>query len=270
MPHNPFAGCRVVGFDLETTGLNKNKDRIIQFSLVGSDEDDSVINYEALVNPQIKIPTDSTEVHGIKDEDVKNLKTFDHHIHELNELFNDAVVVGHNVKRFDWPFISNEYLRFGEKIPKPKAIIDTLIIARKLNLPRPHSLGRLCKRYGVSLENAHDAGADAAASLLLLWKIIESQPKPFRRPLEDLQTWLTSDNNENYDSLGKGFDDLEPFDSEGKIRISEDDLIVVFGKYRGLTLQQIASNDETYLNWLLSTNGPFQSEDITKIKKKIS
>tara|TARA_B100001750_G_scaffold121592_1_gene96422 strand:- start:1778 stop:2593 length:816 start_codon:yes stop_codon:yes gene_type:complete len=269
MAHDPLAGCRVVGFDLETTGLQIKSDRIIQFAVVGSDFDGSNIHFESMVNPQRDIPADSTRVHGIHDSDVKDLETFENHIDKLDDLFSNAVVVGHNVKKFDWPFISNEYLRFGKLMPKPKAIIDTLIVARKLNLPRPHGLGHLCKKYGVTLENAHDAGADAAASLLLLWKMMESEPKPFRRPLEDLQTWLSSTESPDNDNLGRGYDDLEPFDSDGKIRISDNELIIIFGRHRGATLQQVRNNDENYLNWLLSTNGPFQDSDREKIRNHL-
>ena len=72
MAHDPLAGCRVVGFDLETTGLQIKSDRIIQFAVVGSDIDGSNINFESMVNPQRDIPADSTRVHGIHDSDVKD------------------------------------------------------------------------------------------------------------------------------------------------------------------------------------------------------
>ena len=166
--------------------------------------------------------------------------------------------------------IVNEYLRFGKLMPKPRAIIDTLIIAKKLNLPRPHRLGDLCKRYGVYLENAHDAGADAKASLQLLWEIMKSEPKPFRRPLEDLQTWLSSSEYNDNDDLGRGYNDLEPFDTDGKIRISDNDLIIIFGRHRGATLQQLRDTDEKYLNWLVSPNGPFQDDDRERLRNHIN
>jgi DNA polymerase III epsilon subunit family exonuclease len=269
MTHDPLAGCRVLGFDLETTGLQKKSHRIIQFALVGSDHDGSSIHFESLVNPQRKIPADSIRVHGIHDTDVKHSQLFGEHIEQLNSLFDDAVVVGHNVKAFDWPFMENEYLRCGKIMPQPKAIIDTLQVARKLRIPKPHGLGPLCQRFNIKLENAHDAGADAAASLLLLWKMMEADPKPFRRPLEDLQTWLAGTNRNSSTTLGPGYDDLEPFDADGKIRIDGDNLIIVFGRHRGSTLTQIATDDEGYINWLLSPNGPFQEVDRNKIRARL-
>ncbi len=270
MTHDPLAGCRVLGFDLETTGLQRQNHRIIQFALVGSDVDGSSIHYESLVNPQRRIPADSVRVHGIRDSDVKHSAVFGEHIDELNALFEGAVVVGHNVKSFDWPFMTNEYLRFGKPLPEPVAIIDTLQVARRLKLPRPHGLGYLCNRYGVKLENAHDAAADAAASLLLLWKMMEADPKPFRRTLSDLTTWLGGSDLNQSGSLGRGYDDLEPFDRDGMVRIDGDDLVIAFGRHRGATLARIADIDRGYLGWMLSPQGPFGDGERARLKEYLN
>ena len=266
MSHDPLAGCRVVGFDLETTGLSRRSHRIVQFAVLGSDSDGTPIHYEALVDPQRSIPMDSSRVHGIHDADVKGLPAFGEHIDRLDELFEDAVIVGHNVRRFDWPFINDEYLRFGRTLPEPKAIIDTLEVARKLRLPRPHGLGSLCKNFGVSLENAHTAGADAAATLLLLWRMMESEPKPFRRPLQDLQTWMTG-GNDSSDALGRGYDDLEPFDSRGRLRLDGDDIVLAFGRHRGDTLATVRAIDPEYVNWMRSPNGPLEAADRKRLSE---
>lgn len=269
MTHDPLAGCRVLGFDLETTGLQRKNHRIIQFALVGSDADGSSIHFESLVNPQRRIPSDSVRVHGIRDSDVRHSAVFGDHIETLNGLFEGSVVVGHNVKAFDWPFMGNEYLRFGQTLPEPAAIIDTLQVARRLKLPRPHGLGYLCERYGVKLENAHDAAADAAACLLLLWKIMEANPKPFRRTLSDLQTWLAGGDLNSSGSLGRGYDDLEPFDRDGMIRIDGNELIIAFGRHRGITLRRLADIDSGYLGWMFSPSGPFRDVEIARLKEHL-
>jgi DNA polymerase-3 subunit epsilon len=261
MTHDPLAGCRVVGFDLETTGLQSRSHRIVQFAVLGSDVDGSSIHYESLVDPQRGIPADAARIHGIHDADVRGIDTFGAHIDRLDELFTDAVVVGHNVRRFDWPFMADEYLRCGRTMPEPRAIIDTLEVARRLKLQRPHGLGHLCRTFGVTLENAHTAGADAAATLLLLWKIMEAHPKPFRRPLEDLQTWMSGSQASSGGSLGRGYDDLKPFDSQGKLRVDGDDLILAFGRHRGDTLTTVANLDPDYLRWVRSPNGPLEKAD---------
>ncbi len=269
MAYDPLAGCRVLGFDLETTGLQSRTHRIIQFALVGSDEDGNAIRFESLVNPQRTIPSDSTRVHGITDDDVKDADTFQTFIDDLDALMEGAVIVGHNVKVFDWPFIGDEYLRSGRELPTPKAIVDTLQVARKLKVPRPHTLGALCHRFGIDLVNAHDAGADAAASLLLLWKLMEFDPAPFKRPLEDIQVWLSTTAGNN-DELGPGYDDLEPFDADGKVRVGPDGLLIVFGKHRGRTLQEVIDMDPGYLDWMLSPNGPFDEVIRSKLRDRLS
>ena len=71
-----FAGFRVLGFDLETTGFDVRKERIVEYALVGSEIDGSRINLQSFVNPGKRIPIDSTNVHGIKDVDVKNSVLF--------------------------------------------------------------------------------------------------------------------------------------------------------------------------------------------------
>ena len=263
-----FEGFRVLGFDLETTGISTKQDRIVQFGLVGSDENGDAIYVEKLVHPQRKIPSGSSDVHGIYDKDVCNSPTFAGYYEEINELIENSIIVGHNVNSFDWKILEMECLRIGRPCPKPIAIIDTLLLARKLKLPRSHKLGVLCKRYGVELDNAHTAGADAAACLLLLWKISNEYPAQFRKPLSELVLWLKSNkNDEEKSELGRDLSDLEPLDSEGRLRLNEDHIIVAFGRYRGLTLQQIWEIDKNYIFWLQSPASNL-SEDARKIVKK--
>ncbi|MED5271752.1 MAG: 3'-5' exonuclease, partial [Candidatus Thermoplasmatota archaeon] len=153
MAEDIFDNNRVVGFDLETTGLSISQSKIIQFGIIGSDADGKEIRINSLVNPYIQIPLKSSEIHGITNKDVNDLPGFRAHIEKITNLFNDSIVIGHNIKRFDWPILENEFLRCGKIVPKPHTIIDTLEIVRKLKIPKPHNLGALCKRYGISLTN---------------------------------------------------------------------------------------------------------------------
>ncbi len=131
-------GFRVLGLDLETTGFNPRFDRIVQYALVGSDADGTHLSLQSLVNPGVSIPTESTHVHGISSNDVASESDFGDHINSFREMAEGAIIVGHNVIAFDWRFIEVECARFGVEPPAPYAIIDTLILARKLRLTRPH------------------------------------------------------------------------------------------------------------------------------------
>ena len=129
-------------------------------------------------------------MHGIYDSDVRSKPIFKEFANEIVEMMNGAIIVGHNARKFDMPLLENEFYRCGVSPPKPKVILDTLETVRRLKLPRPHNLGAQCARHGIDLRNAHDAAADAAASLLLLWKLMRDHPASFRRSLTEIEEWL--------------------------------------------------------------------------------
>ena len=181
-----LGGFRVLGFDLETTGFNPRQDRVVQYALVGSDSDGSQLSLQSLVNPGCRIPLQSSEVHGIFDEDVRDLGGFDEHVDSISEMIEGAIIVGHNVVSFDWRFLEMECIRIGREMPSPLALVDTLELARSLGIPGGHKLGVLCERFGVSLERAHSADADAGATLLLLWRLMVEFPERFEGEARDV------------------------------------------------------------------------------------
>ena len=180
-----LSGMRVLGFDLETTGFNHRADRIVQYALVGSDEDGSHIRMQSLVDPGIKIPLEASRVHGISNSDVRGKGGWPHHLEGIFGLVEGSVLVGHNVIGFDWRFLEMECLRIGSEVPAPLAILDTLVISRSFGIPGRHRLVDLCDRFGIVAERFHDAQADAGATLLLLWKIMGTYPERFNCDIED-------------------------------------------------------------------------------------
>ncbi|MEC7703906.1 MAG: exonuclease domain-containing protein [Candidatus Thermoplasmatota archaeon] len=272
MAVDPLVGHRVLGFDLETTGFSPKQHRIVQYALIGCDVDGSTIHVEELVNPQRDIPIETTNIHGIRNEDVRDSMTFRDHVASISELMDGAVIVGHNVEKFDWPFLRTEFLRAGQLMPEPLAIIDTLGIARKLKLPRSHKLGVLCSRYGISLENAHTAGADAAATLLLLHKIMAANPQHFRLPVGEIPDWInsSSDTARKSSSLGRDIEDLEPVPgSHGWLRLFEDGVIIGRGRNRGKTVSELNDKDPDYLKWLTSPAGPLENDAKAYLKSEM-
>ena len=181
-----LAGYRVLGFDLETTGFDHRKDRIVQYALVGSDTDGTHINLQSLVDPRVKIPPETTRVHGISNDDVRGMGDFSKHVNEIISMVDDSIIVGHNVIRFDWRFLEVECMRAGVEVPKPKGIIDTLVLARRLKISGRHTLGHLCARFGIEVSRAHQADADAGATLLLLWRMMRAYPDRLSASIDDL------------------------------------------------------------------------------------
>ncbi len=179
-------GFRVLGFDLETTGFNPRQDRVVQFALVGSDSDGSQISMQSLVNPGCRIPIESSNVHGIFDEDVRGASGFGEHLDSICKMIEGSIIVGHNVIAFDWRFLEMECIRIGRGVPSPLALVDTLDLARTLGIPGGHRLGVLCERFGISLERCHSADADAGATLLLFWKFMVNFPEMFAGEARDV------------------------------------------------------------------------------------
>ncbi len=273
MATDPLSGYRVLGFDLETTGFSPKSHRIVQYALVGCNADGSAIQIDELVNPMMRIPAETTNVHGITDQDVRSSPEFKDCVSEISEMMEGAVIVGHNVDRFDWPFLQAEYLRAGQPMPEPLVILDTLKIARRLKIPPSHNLGALCSRFGIALENAHNAGADAAATLLLLHKMMEDNPQHFRCPIQDIPDWANGVKNadKSAERLGPNIEDLEPvLGSHGWLRIAQDGFVIGRGRNRGRTTSELQHLDPSYLNWLQSPAGPLDDAAVESLQNELN
>ena len=261
MAQNFLDGERVLALDLETTGISTSNDRIVQIALIGSSVDGVEISYENLVNPRRSIPIQASNVHGIYDGDVRGLGDFSTFADEIFAQIEGAVIIGHNVRQFDLPLLNNEFRRLGKLPPTPKVVLDTLEVVRRVKLPRPHNLGALCKKHGISLENAHTAAADAAASLLLFWRLSVDHSPYFRKSLEELERWLVhGDSRKDESNLGRGLEDLDMLDSLGKIRIDDGHYVLAFGRHKGRHISEIQNLDPKYISWLLSPKG-IEDED---------
>ena len=236
-------------------------------ALIGSDADGSEISYDQLVNPRRPIPYDSQRIHGISDADVRGQPDFSEIADRISELIDGSVLIGHNVRQFDLPMLRNEFLRIGALPPEPKAVLDTLEMVRRLKLPRPHRLGAQCNRHGISLENAHTASADAAACLLLLWKLGLDHPSYFRKSLEEVEQWCATGSTSKIQSdLGPQLDDLELVDPNGMVRRDDGYMILAVGRHKGRHLEELTQLDPRYLQWLLSPNGIEDADAVQNIK----
>ena len=250
-----FDGFKVLGFDTETTGLNPRKDRIVQYAFIGRDVDGSSVSQTALIDPGIKIPEASMRVHGISNEDVIGHGSFGTHAEKIAELIDGAIIIGHNVNGFDWRFIEFEFMRVGEAVPNPYALVDTHELARALKIPGRHTLGHLCKRYGIGLDRAHSADADAAATLVLLWKMIGDNRSILKGGLERIQELCNQ--NRKSSAVKKG--DLKGIfleDSNDSVIFKQGEFFIAFGKYSGKTFSFIDSCDPQYAKWLVSESSP--------------
>src|SRR6218665_2714765 len=154
-------------FDLETTGIDIGKDRIVEISIFKVFPNGNKESKTWLVNPTIPIPPQTTAVHGITDEKVANEPTFTELAPQVYNMIKDSDLGGYNSDRFDIPLLAEELLRAGVDFDmKNRVSVDVQTIFHK---KEERTLSAAYKFYcGKSLENAHTAEADTMATYEIL------------------------------------------------------------------------------------------------------
>lgn len=157
----------IVVLDTETTGFSPYKDRIIEFGAIKLVDGREVDRVSFLINPCMDIPAQSTRVHGITNEMVKDKPDESFYISKIIELFKDAsYIVGHNVS-FDIRFLEQMFIRNGYCLNCE--YIDTLKFARKFYPKAPnHKLTGLAEYLKIDVKDAHRALADVETTVWLL------------------------------------------------------------------------------------------------------
>lgn len=150
-----------VAIDIETTGLGRNA-RIIELGAVRIRRGRKVASYSQLVNPQIPIPGQVTQITGITDRDVRHQPTIDKALPRFYAFCGRDTWIGHNIRRFDIPVIAREAQRVGAGMPDV-SFYDTLEISQTL-LPQldRHRLLDLIRYFGIAKTERHRAADDAA------------------------------------------------------------------------------------------------------------
>lgn len=162
-------------FDLETTGLNISKDKIIEIAILKVYPDQREERYVKRINPGIPIPAESQAIHGISDADVKDCPTFDKLVHEISSFIGDADLAGYNSNKFDIPFLLEEFLRLGVELEmENRKFIDVQTIFHKME---QRTLGAAYRFYcQKEIEHAHSAEADIVATFEVLKAQLDRYP----------------------------------------------------------------------------------------------
>ncbi len=151
-----------IAIDLETTGLNWDRDDIIEIGAIVFDENGNIISeFQSFVKTTTEIPEIITQITGIKDTDLANAPKINDLKPQIEKLLENNIIIGHNIE-FDLSFLKKAHI----KIPQEK--IDTLFLASAL-LPRErsHSLEALCKSLSLQNESSHNALEDAKSAMKL-------------------------------------------------------------------------------------------------------
>ena len=237
----------IVFFDLETTGVQVAKDRIVEIAILKVFPNGNKESKTWLVNPTIPIPAATTQIHGISDKTVANEPTFIDLAHKISKLIHNCDLAGYNSNRFDIPLLAEEFLRSNIDFNmNNRKAIDVQNIFHKLEQRTLVAAYKFyCKK---DLKNAHSAEADTNAT----YEILLSQIDRYKE-LENDVAFLS-----NFSEIGEKFVDMAGF-----IRFNEKgEEILSFGKYRHVTLKQIWNENPGYFSWISQADFPLYTKNI--------
>jgi len=233
----------LVVFDIESTGTSPRRDRIIELAAIRIEVDGSETSRCWLLNPTVPIPPETTAIHGIADEIVKDCPTFADKAAEIFEFFRDASLSGFNSDRFDVLCLEEEFARVGMNLAaSTRKHIDVQRIYHKME---PRDLTAAVRFYlGRDHAGAHGAEADARATL------------------DVLKAQLA-----RYEVLPKGDAEMDEYlvphdpsnvDRQGLLKWKDGDIVINFGKKRGESLRKLLINEPNFLRWMIK--GDFDTE----------
>ena len=270
----------LVIFDLETTGLDIVKARIIQLSYIKVHPDGREERGDMLLNPEMPIPQFVTELTGISNEDVKDKPTFKQVAAQLATLFGGSDLGGFNSNGYDIPLLAEEFLRAGIDFDFSKCrMIDAMNIFRKMerrNLAAAYKF--YCGRKMEEDFEAHRADQDTEATYRVLMGELDkyapgANPDEPEKVLENNMDYLHefSKMNNNVDFAGR-IVWAEQKDANGKTVTDKDGKPVMietfnFGKYKGMPVADVLYRDSGYYAWMLNGDFTYNTKQVlTRIR----
>ena len=269
----------LVVFDLETTGLDLVKDRIIQISYIKVYPDGTEERRNLLVNPGIPIPAEVERLTGITNEDVKAQPLFKELAARLADAFHGCDFAGFNSNHFDVPLLAEEFLRAGIDFDFSKCrLIDAQTIFHKMER---RNLAAAYKFYcGRKMEDdfeAHRADQDAEATYRVLQAELDMYA-PGRQEEEDRQLHNDMDelaafskSNDNVDFAGRiVWKDMT--DGKGNVLLDTDGKplrheVFNFGKYKGWDVAEVLHRDPGFFSWILASDFTYNTKQVlTRIR----
>ena len=248
----------LVFFDLETTGTNVLTDRIVELSVVKLFPDGTRETKTRRINPEMHIPEEASEVHGIYDEDVKDAPTFRRIAQSLYLYLEDCDLGGYNIVKFDVPVLVREFQRAGLQFEtKNRRIVDAYYLYCKME---PRTLKAAYKTFcGKNLDEAHSAEADTLATV----EVFEAELKKYsawtsEELPEDVE--FTVDLDVIHNLCNPKIQDA--VDPDGRFRWKEGEVVVAFGRNSGQKLKTIAIENPDFLRWILKADF---SQEVKKI-----
>jgi DNA polymerase-3 subunit epsilon len=245
-------------FDLETTGINITSDRIVEIAIIKVHPDGTEERYCQRVNPQMPIPKNISEIHGIYEEDILNEPTFAEIAETVVMFIGESDLAGYNSNKFDIPVLAEELMRVGSTFDISKRkFVDVQNIFHKMEQRTLAAAYQFyCKK---DIENAHNALYDAEAT----WDVLKAQVERYEDLTNDISFLSEFSKAGNFNLL----------DFAGRLAIDEDgNAIYNFGKHKGKTIKQVSLIEPGYYGWMLDADFPLYTKqclrkEMDKIKK---
>ena len=238
-------------FDLETTGINISKDRIVEISVLKIFPNGNKESKTWLVNPKIPIPNEVSNIHGITDDMVVNEPSFDSIGVYVKEMIDKCDLGGFNSNKFDIPLLAEEFLR--NEIDFNLENIKCIDVQNIFHKMEKRTLGAAYKFYcQKDLIDAHSSKADTLAT----FEVLEAQIQKYSE-LENNVDFLSDFSSRN-----------KSVDLAGFIIYNKDNIpCFSFGKHKGKTVDYIIENEPGYLGWILNSDFPMYTKKIlTKLR----
>ena len=229
--------------DIEATGMNLCKDRIVEIAIIRISIDNTKQVKRKLINPQIAIPSSTTDIHGITNEMVKDAPIFRQVANEIKQFLENCDLGGYNSNRFDIPLLMEEFLRIGmDWDVKTRRLLD---VQKIFHMMEQRTLSAAYKFYcEKNLEGAHGAEADATAT----YEVLEAQVKKY----EQLGTTV--------DSILKCIGEEAVVDFARRFCFENGVEVFNFGKYKGRPIAEVLKTEPQYYDWMMKGEFPLHTK----------
>lgn len=245
-------------FDLEATGINVASDRIVEISILKALPNGEEEIKTLKIKPLIPIPLESSLIHGIYDEDIKDAPTFKDVANDIVEFLADADLAGYNSNKFDIPMLMEEFLRVGINFDiENRKFVDVQNIFHQME---QRTLKAAYKFYcGKDIINAHSAEADIKATYEVLLAQIE---KYEGKDWESKKGEITQPVKNDVEALHIFTNLNKPVDFAGRMVYNDDDQPVFnFGKHKGKTVFQVFDEEPSYYAWMMNGDFPLYTKN---------
>jgi DNA polymerase-3 subunit epsilon len=256
-------------FDLETTGTDISRDRIVEIAIVKVMPDGTVntwpahsgVEHRLLINPQMPIPLESSMLHGVYDEHVKDAPTFAEFAPKLFKFLFDCDLGGFNSNRFDIPMLAEEFLRAGVDFSlEGRNLVDVQVI---FHMMEQRNLKAAYKFYcGKSLDDAHEALPDAMATYEVFSAMLDRYKDT---EIEDKNGTRIVPIVNDMEAIHNFCERKKKFDMAGHIVYNENDIPVFnFGKYKNVPVAEVFQRDSGYFGWMMNAEFPLYTKKVLK------